>query len=81
MEVPEVAVEVERLHLAPPHGAARQGTGEDAMSEPQGSEAGRVENTRRLPVLEKPDYATADSTTGAGQSSSTAAYDAAAHPQ
>jgi len=47
------------------------------MSEPQGSEGSDgYENTRRLPVLEKPDYATADTTTGAGQSSSTAAYDA-----
>ncbi|MDQ0931927.1 DUF6286 domain-containing protein [Streptomyces turgidiscabies] len=46
------------------------------MSEPQGSEGSDgYENTRRLPVLEKPDDATADTTTGSGQSSSTAAYD------
>ncbi|ELP68150.1 DUF6286 domain-containing protein [Streptomyces turgidiscabies] len=42
------------------------------MSEPQGFDGSG--NTRRLPVLEKPDDATTD-TPGTGQSSSTAAYD------
>ncbi|MDW4905924.1 DUF6286 domain-containing protein [Streptomyces sp. ADMS] len=42
------------------------------MSEPQGSDGSK--NTQRLPVLEKPGDATAD-TTGTGRSSSAAAYD------
>ncbi|WP_330291966.1 DUF6286 domain-containing protein [Streptomyces sp. NBC_00576] len=45
------------------------------MSEPQSSEGHEgYENTRRLPVLEKPNDSTAG-ITGSGQSSSTAAYD------
>lgn len=48
------------------------------MSEPQSSAghegSGGSENTRRLPVLEKPDDATTGAL-GSGQSSSTAAYD------
>lgn len=61
MEVPEVAVQVERLHLAHGPGSVQ----EDAMSEPQGSE-----NTRKLPVLEK-----SDDPGALGQSASAAAYE------